>query len=196
MLTILVNGDPFPVDVRSVRTMADLVELVKANIDPEFIITDMALGGQTLTDSDWRLPLVAQGEKTLEFVTGSKGQYVEERLSLVVPYLENIEAQFAFARTYFQSGVVTTANTSLSKALSDLRAFIDWYATLLELMPENAGSEKQALFQEIKDLTTTSELMLQQSMRQLWSVVALTIENKLEPQLSQFRARCAKFRLQ
>jgi hypothetical protein len=194
MVNVLVNGAPFSIDSRNVRTIGELVELVKATIDPDTIITSLSISGRQPSETDWRVPLVAHGGTTVEVSTGTKEEYLIERLALVEPYLESIEGQVTQARLHFRNQDLKAGNEFLAGGMKNLRAFIEWYGTLLELAPVSRVEERQNLIRQAQGLIQTCEQLLQQELRQMWSLLALTLESRLEPQLAEFRQSCTIFR--
>ena len=82
MIQVHIDGSPLQADIGAMNTMGDLIELVKATIDPDTIITSVEFNGQALSDGDWSMPLSAQRGRTLEIRTGTKRAYVYERITL------------------------------------------------------------------------------------------------------------------
>ena len=81
MISVLVDGKPFPGNISEVRTIANLIELIKLTIDPNSIITEMRLNGKFLDEVEWRASLVSLVGSTFEINTGSKNDYVHDRLT-------------------------------------------------------------------------------------------------------------------
>ena len=90
MINVTINSQPLSADIGHINNMADLVEFVKANIDPTSIITDLQLNGKALSDIDWRMPLSVQGNAELAVTTGSQKEFVQERLKTASLYVEHI----------------------------------------------------------------------------------------------------------
>lgn len=190
MANVQINGRPFPSGTGDVRTMGELVELIKASIDPDTIITGIFLSGRELTDNDWRVPLAIHGESAIEITTGSREQYVSERLQSAALYLDRIIESFGKARTLFKSGESNPGNSALSSAVQDMRAFLDWYSTVVQMIqaPDEAAVAK--FESSVSDLTDTCEQILQQQLYRSWWAIAETLEKKLEPQLGQLKSVC------
>ncbi len=193
MIRLMVDGQDWSSKISGVRTMPELVELVKANIDPEKIVTAMAINGQNLTDADWRAPLVVQGESQMEILTGSKESYVQDRLGVAISVVEEIIEEFHRARSLYQDGVSREGNMSFSKAVGDLRAFFNWYFSVLDLANTKAESQKETFKSQVSEISSVCEQMLQQQMYQSWWALGQTLEAKLEPQLGTLKTSCATF---
>lgn len=170
--------------------MGELVEVLKASIDPDSIITAMTLNGKELTENDWRMPLANQGSAVVEIATGSRQTYVSDRLASASLYLDEIVKGFAESRILLKSGDVQRGNTSLSKAVQDLKAFVDWYTTVLQILPSRPEAELQKFQEGVRDLTSVCEQLLQQQLYRAWWAIADTLEKKLEPQLGQVKSSC------
>jgi len=190
MMNVTVNGRPFSFPIESVKSLGDLVELVKSSIDPDTIIVRFALDEKPLSESDWRVPLASQAGKSLEITTGSKKVYVDERLSSASMYLDKIIRSFAQARLLFKNGDIQPGNTAMSASVQDTKAFIDWYQTILQLL-DNPPEEEVIKFEGVvNQLTDTCEQILQQQLYRSWWQVAELLEKKLEPQLEMMKYAC------
>ena len=193
MITVKVDGNQLYSDIGGIRSMADLVELVKASIDPETIIIAMQIGGRAVTDSDWRTPLNVHGATTFEVTTGRKDAFVSERLTQTPLIIDHIISEFTVARERFQTGSSKDANTALGTAVDDLRAFVEWYNSLLGMsgaIPENQISE---FVSHMQSISKTCEQVLQQQLYQSWWALGETLQSKLEPQLHSFKDSCEKY---
>jgi hypothetical protein len=190
MMNVTVDGKPFSYQIESTKSLGDLIELIKSSIDPDTIIIKILMNENFPTDSDWKVPLAVQGNKSLEILTGSKQVYVDERLSSASLYLDKIIKSYGQARIAFKSGEVQPANTSLTTAVQDTKAFIDWYQTILQLI-ENPPEAEVVKFEEtVTQLTDTCEQILQQQLYRSWWQLADLLERKLEPQLEQMKYAC------
>jgi len=196
-MKVNLNGAPFSFPAEAVKTMGELVELIKSSIDPDTIIVDIRKNGEVLTDNDWRLPLAAQTSAVVEVQTGSKRAYVEERLSSASLYLDKIIRSFGQARMLFKSAEIQPANNELHKAVQDMKAFIDWYQTILQMIENPPETEVQKFESTVNDLISTCEQILQQQLYRSWWAIADSLEKKLEPQLEQIKFAClGVFRMQ
>jgi len=193
MIKVIIDGNEFSAGLDRVKTMSDLVELVKVSIDPDSIITSMLLNEMELTDADWRAPLSVQGDSTLAIATGSKENYVEQRLETSVLYLEHIINEFKHSRACFGEGASNDGNVAFGTAVNDLRAFISWFQAVLELLPTVWENEKQSYNDKLVEVSGTCEQLLQQQLYQSWWALSDTMEKKLEPQLCELKSRCENF---
>ena len=53
MIGLRINGEESGIGARNGLRIADLVELIKASIDPAHMITRIVVDGQELEESDW-----------------------------------------------------------------------------------------------------------------------------------------------
>jgi hypothetical protein len=189
-MKVSLNGTPFSYPAEAIKTMGELVELVKSNIDPDTIIIDLRKDGKILSDNDWRQNLSSQSDASLEIRTGSKKDYIEERLSSASLYLDKIIRSFAQARLLFKNAEIQPANTELSKAVSDMKAFIEWYQTILEMVENPPEQEVEVFEKTVTTLSETCEQILQQQLYRSWWAIAESLEKKLEPQLEQLKFAC------
>ena len=190
MIQIFVNERPFSADLTVVKSLGELVELVKASIDPDTIITSLMLNGQPPSDTDWRVPLALHDGKKFEVTTGSRKEYLNDRLAAASLYLDQIMAKFKDTSRLFREGNVTEGNSSLRAAVTDLQAFVQWYGTLLQLGSTLAAEPVTRFKESVTVLTGVCEQLLQQQLYRAWWALAETIEQKLEPQLDQLKSRC------
>ena len=190
MINVTVDGRPFSYQIDSTKTLGDLLELVKSTIDPDSIITKIVLDEKQLTDSDWKIPLAKQGGKSLEIATGTKQVYVDERLSSASMYLDKIIRSYGQARILFKNGDVQPGNSALQVAVSDTKAFIDWYQTILQLIDNPPEAEVTKFEEAVTQLADTCEQVLQQQLYRSWWQLADLLERKLEPQLEQIKYAC------
>ena len=72
MITVKVDGQVLSLELAGIRTMGELVELIKMNIDPDAVICAMTIAGRELNEADWRAPLSVQGNSELEIATSTK----------------------------------------------------------------------------------------------------------------------------
>lgn len=192
MITVRLDGAPWQQNISGVRTMGELVEFVKSNIDPEKIITSLSINGQDLTDGDWRAPLSIQGENVLDVTTGSAESYVVDRLQIAVELVQEITEEFSRARESYQQGGSRDGNVGLNKAVSDLRAFLDWYYSVLSLIPGGNRVNLDGFRAEVGEVTKICEQLLQQQLYQSWWALGQTLQSKLEPKLGELKSFCER----
>lgn len=192
MLTVKIDGNPFLVDLSDVKVMGDLVELIKATIDPDTIIIAIRLDGRDLVEADWRTPLVVLSSNTLDIDTGSKDKYVEDRLLAAEDFVGRITNEFVKAGNLYLTGDTDRANVGLSSAVQDLQAFVGWYATLLSMNP-NAMAQTMVQFNShIERIHRICEQLLEQQLYQSWYILGQTLQGELEPELDNLRNFCVE----
>lgn len=192
MIRVLVNEQPMPIDLGSVKMMGELIELIKASIDPDALIMSITLNGEELTDGDWRSPLSTFSGRTLALTTASRDEFIATRLDVAALYIERIRSEFAGAKDSFKKGVSSEAHTSLSQAVQDLKAFTDWYGTIVAMLPTGKEGEVTNYKEQIKRITEVCEQLLQQQLYRAWWALAETIERKLDPELERLKGCCLK----
>ena len=187
MVTVEINGEVAITDTSAISTMGDLIELVKATIDPETIITDLKLAGKNLSDTDWRVPLSVQGTSTLEVTTGSRDAYIIGRLHSAPELLEAITEEFDKVKDCFKDSMVEKGNKLLGTAVGDLDAFIKWYEAILAMLTEEVYKQyEDSLEKTAVAISATCEQLVQQQLYQSWWALGETIESKLIPELKAF----------
>lgn len=190
MVSVKINNQPLEADLGSISTVPDLVEFVKTYIDPESIITGLFIDGRPLAEGDWRVPLNVFGTSVFEVCTGSKEEYLSDRMSVADEYLEQIIAEFTQAREFFKKGSSLDGNRSISNAVNDLNAFLNWYNTLLNMLPAGSTSCNENFLRQVEELSHTCEQLVQQQLYNSWWALGETMETKLEPQLGLLRESC------
>jgi len=191
MITVKVDGQPFPADISQLRTMGELIELVKATIDPETIVVSLLIDGKILSEEDWRVPLNARGVSVLEIGTGKQDAYLLERLRIADSYVTKILEEFNVAGNNYSAGAVNNANHQLVTAVGDLHAFIGWYVTLLGMDPARFAARRPEFDQTIAQLKIICDQLLQQQMFHLWPALGDTLRSQLGPQLEKLRSFCS-----
>lgn len=190
MVRVKIDGQEELQDIGSTNTMADLVELVKAHIDPDSIITSLKLEGRELADADWRVPLSVQGDALLEVTTGSKEEYVSDRLNQAQEYLEQILGEIAASVVAYRQGSDEEANNTFSQAMGDLKAFFTWFGAVLEVLSETAHEDVQIYSDKISPVLQICEEIVQHQLHQDWSRMADSIEGRLVPELRSIQDFC------
>lgn len=193
MVTVLIDGKPFAAPLGAVNSMTDLIELIRASIDPDTMITSVLLGGKELGDVDWRVPLSVHGTQVLEVTTGSRERYLADRFASSVDYVDHIKEEFAFARSCYEEGKNADANNAMIAAVNDLNAFLNWYNTLLSLAPGDLEQQLSLFRDQVTAISRTCEQMLQQQMYNSWWAIGETMKNELEPKLMTLKDACGDF---
>lgn len=196
MITVKVDTQDLLAEIGELKTMGELIELIKASIDPDSIITSISLGGNPLSESDWRVPLSVHSQSTLEVTTGSKEGYMRERLALAGDYLSQIIDEFRDASAKYLAGNSTDANTVLSGAVDDLLAFVNWYLALLSVEAESLEPTIVEFERRMSEIRDVCEQLLQQQMFQSWQALGEILQNKLEPELNKLKVFCEDTQVQ
>ena len=153
MAQVRINGEESRFGENGSVKVVDLVELIKTQIDPEHMITDIFLNGQELAEADWTSTIQNFGQTAvIEVSTGLPHEYVSERLSKAADIVRACYIDFRDARKFFQSGDAANGNKKIGVAAITLKAFFEWYSTMLELMPETRRGRFQIMTQ-ISDIS-------------------------------------------
>ncbi len=184
MARITVNDQEIQLDCSKLGRLSDLVELVKATIDPEHMITGITISGREVDDPDWSCALSKHDSDTIEFETGTPEAFVRERLHLAPKVMRSIYNEFKDARKRFQDAKSQDANKLLHQAVNALKAFFEWYAALLDLMTPEL-KQKYDLSTHVSEVSKICTDICQQQLYQSWWALGESIEKRLEPQLDQ-----------
>ena len=191
MVQVRVNGQGLGLPVERVQTFADLIELVKSSIDPEHMVTEILLDGRDMRDEEWMMaPSQLQGE-VLDFASGRPDIYVSDRIQEASSVVRSCFFEFRDARKGFQDGDSVIGNKRLKVAVDTLKAFFEWYGTLLQLVPESSRS-KLDISSEVQDISETCKKICQQQMYQSWWALGESLEKDLEPKLDKLEDTCRK----
>ncbi|MCB0354044.1 MAG: hypothetical protein KDD64_10980 [Bdellovibrionales bacterium] len=193
MVSVQINGEAAPVAIESVSRIADIVELIKATIDPDHMITGILVDGNELEEADWSRTPSQLGTQIIEVETGTPVSFVANRLSRTGEIVEACYFEFREARKLFQEGNSADGNKRLIQAVNALQAFFQWYGSLMELLDEG----QRQLF-DIRDLvegiSETCKQICQQQLYQSWWALGESLQNDLEPKLDQLSSRCRGFK--
>ena len=190
MVLVKINGEQELSDIGAINTMADLVELIKSHIDPDSIITALVLEGKELSDADWRVPLSVQGDAVLEVTTGSKEEYVAERVVQAGDYLEQIISQLSDCTAFYRDGNNEDANSIFSQSMEDLKAFFTWYGSVLQVLAETAAEDVKDYSVRIGPILQICEEIVQHQLHQSWILMAEVIDGKLISKLRDIKQFC------
>ncbi len=190
MMTVRIDNQQTFQDIGQIKTMPDLIELVKARIDPERIITGLSISGQELSDTDWRVPLSVQGDATLEVTTGTKEEYVSTRLQFSVECIAHVTKEFDEVSAAFRGGNTAVANTAFQGAVEDLRSFLTWYDSILGLLPANVQGKREVFYKEVEKVSEICKKLIEQQLYNSWWAISETITNQLQPQLKRLESIC------
>ena len=189
MVGVYINGQESSIKGESVPRVVDLVELIKANIDPAHMITRILLDGRELEEKEWFSPTTQLGTAIFEIETGTPSEYVADRLGRAADVVRACFIDFRDSRKFFQAGDMTTGNKKLVVAVNTLKAFFEWYGSLLELVPA-ADRAKHDITPQVQALGESCKKICQQQLYQSWWALGETLEKELEPKLDKLEDFC------
>lgn len=196
MVSVRVNGDDSSLGGNPAIKFADLVELIKASIDPAHMITSIRLDGRELDEGEWSKPLSQFGETTIiEVNTGTPESFVAERLERASSVIREVYLDFRESRKTFQEGKMLQGNQQLVRAVNTLKSFFEWYSTLLELSDETKRKEID-ISTQVTEISEICKRICQQQLYQSWWALGETIAKELEPKLDKLEDFFRKYRLQ
>jgi len=176
------------------NTLGDVVEYVKAIIDPDLMITGMTLNGEGIAEDAWQAPLKQLEGMQFAVSTGHVQDYLTERFQNSAAFVEQIRAEFNRSRGLFADGVQEDANRELARAVEDLNAFVNWYDSLLNLVQEDEWKSHIGAFQShVGDLAKTCDVLVKQQLEHSWWALGETMTSVLEPQLDSLQKECEQF---
>lgn len=191
MFKVLINGKVTDIVTDGSLRFTDLVELVKATIDPEHMITAIGLDGRELTDEEWSKNVNQIQGEVLNISTGSPVVYVNDRLTESSGVVRSCFLGFRDARKEFQDGDMMSGNKKLKVAVDNLRAFFEWYGTLLQLVPES-GRTRLDISPQVREISEVCKKICQQQLYQSWWALGESLEKDLEPKLDQLEDVCRR----
>jgi hypothetical protein len=182
MVAIRINGSDADIQGGELPRFTDLIELVRSSIDPDHIITEILLDGKQLSDEDWQAPTTRFFNCTVDIATDTAESYVDARLREAPTVVQVSFIQFRDARKTFQKGQSQSGNQKLLRAVDTLRAFFEWYSTLLHLMPTERRNQF-SIDNEVSQIIKSCNNICQQQLHQSWWALGQSIEQSLEPEL-------------
>ena len=191
MIRVRVNGMESTIRGEGFPKLADLVELVKASIDPDHMITAIRIDDRDLDDDDWSRPLAQFATATLDVETGPPEEYVARRISSASGVVRSCYLEFRDARKWFQDGDMKLGNERLKVAVTTLKAFFEWYGTLLELVPLEKRTNLD-ISPHVRELIESCKKITQQQLYQSWWALGESLENDLEPKLDKLEDHCRR----
>lgn len=191
MLRIRINGEFFPLEVEAGLRFADLIELIKSSIDPEHMITSIIVDDRELSDDEWLSTVEHIQGEVLNVVTGEPASYVTERIQDASKVVRSCFLEFRDARKGFQDGDMQNGNRQLKVAVDTLKAFFEWYGTLLQLVPDQKR-ERLDISSQVNEITDTCKKICQQQLYQSWWALGESIEKDLEPKLDKLEDACRR----
>jgi hypothetical protein len=185
MVAVRVNGSEAPVASNPGMRVTDLVELIKNSIDPAHMVTTVKVNGGELEAEEWDYALDKFGPTPIfEFDTGTPGDYVKARVQIAPMLIQAIYMGFRDARKSFQSGDMQSGNKAIFEAVNDLKAFLEWYHSLCELVKET-DQNAFSITTPVEEITTVCKKICQQQLYQSWWALGETIAKELEPALDR-----------
>jgi len=191
MLRVRINGEISNIKFDSVPRFADLIELVKATIDPEHMITSILLDDREVTDAEWASSLNQINGEFLDISTGRPDEYVADRIQDASGVVRSCYFEFRDARKGFQDGDMQTGNKRLKIAVDTLRAFFEWYGTLMQLVPEKKRGALD-ISAQVREISETCKKICQQQLYQSWWALGESLEKDLEPKLDSLEDACRR----
>ena len=191
MLRVRINGQYTNVDSASVSRFTDLIELLKVAIDPDHMMTSILIDGRELSDEEWSHNVAQLQGEVLDIQTGFPEEYVAERIQDASRVVRSCFFEFRDARKGFQDGDMIVGNKRLKSAVDTLRAFFEWYGTLLQLVPTQKRS-KLDITPQVQEISETCKKICQQQLYQSWWALGESLEKELEPKLDKLEDACRR----
>lgn len=191
MVSVRINGQESQIKADGLPRVSDLVELIKASIDPNHMITGILVDGKDLQDDDWTASTSRLGTAIIEVETGTPESFVADRLSKASQIVNACYIEFRDSRKRFQDGDMQNGNHKLVTAVRTLKAFFEWYSTLMELIPE----DKRVAFDistQVDEISEVCKKICQQQLYQSWWALGESIQKELEPKLDRLEDFCRK----
>lgn len=194
MVAVRINGESAPLKLEGVQRIGDLIELIKATIDPDHMITSILIDGRDLSDDEWKANIANMQTAIIEFETGDPDEFVRSRFAEAAGIVRSCYIQVRDSRKEFQGGRMTEGNRLLIKAVDTLRAFFEWYSTILQLTREELRPQYD-ITQQVSVISEVCKQICQQQLYQSWWALGETMERELEPKLDQLEDFCRKFEI-
>lgn len=191
MATIKINGKEVNLNAGGLQKFSELVELIKATIDPEHMITALQINGRDIEDHEWQAPLSQFQTAIIEIDSGMPEAYVGERLIHSGDIVKACFLSFRDSRKMFQEGDMVNGNKELVQAVNTLKEFFTWYVTLIELLPKDKKT-MVSLDSYMNDITESCKKICQQQLYQSWWALSESLANDLEPKLDKLEDHCRK----
>jgi len=191
MIRVKINGTEAELPIQSVPKFTDLLEIVKTHIDPEHMITEVTIDGRDLTDEEWTSTVAMMQGETLDIWTGEPDLYVADKMQDASGVIRSCLLEFQDARKGFQEGDSVNGNARLKNAVDTLKAFFEWYGTLIQLVSEERRG-KMDITTEVIDISETCKKICQQQMYQSWWALGESLEKDLEPKLDHLENTCRR----
>ena len=191
MIRVRVNGNYADIPMANVPRFTDLIELVKSQIDPDHMITSLLIDGRELTDDEWNQNVAMLGGDTLDVTTGHQEVNVADRMQDASRVVRSCFYEFRDARKGFQDGDTVTGNKRLKVAVDTLKAFFEWYGTLVQLVSETKR-ERLDISPQVLEISESCKKICQQQLYQSWWALGESLEKDLEPKLDKLEDACRR----
>ena len=191
MIRVRVNGTYTEIPMANVPRFTDLVEFLKSQIDPDHMITTLLIDGRELTDDEWSQNVSSLVGDTLDVATGHPEVYVADRMQDASRVVRSCFYEFRDARKGFQDGDTVTGNKRLKVAVDTLKAFFEWYGTLVQLVSETKR-EKLDISPQVLEISESCKKICQQQLYQSWWALGESLEKDLEPKLDKLEDACRR----
>lgn len=195
MVSVRINGSESGIVGNDLSRLTELVELIKASIDPEHMITSIQVNGRELSDAEWSSTVSQFGTAIIEVETDTPDRFVDDRMACAADVVRTCFFEFRDARKCFQAGDMVEGNQRLLKAVNTTRAFFDWYSSISQLMTE-AKRAQYDISVQVKEITEICKRLCQQQLYQSWWALGETLEKELEPKLDKLEDFCRKYQKQ
>jgi len=184
MIRIRINGTETPFNLSGIQRVTDLIELIKAVIDPAHMISRIFFNDRELQDHEWSGTITQMGEGVFEIDTEFPEVYVGSRLRDAGSIVNTCYMQFRDSRKLFQDSRMTDGNKALVEAVNTLKEFFNWYCTMVSILPEDKRGGLD-LTEQMNSLAEVCKRICQQQLYQSWWALGESIKMDLEPKLDQ-----------
>jgi len=193
MVAVRVNGSDSALQTSQLSKLAELIELIKSNIDPDHMITSIRLDGRELEDQEWGANLSQFTTAIIEIETDTPQNFVTSRIEQAPSVVREMFVMFRDSRKSFQGGDTVGGNQRLIQAVNTSRAFFEWYNSLLHLVP-TADRGRYDINPQVEEIADVCRRICQQQLYQSWWALGETVEKELEPRLTSLEDYCRALR--
>ncbi len=184
MVSIVINGVETPIKMQGLQKVTDLLELIKASIDPDHMITNILVNGEDMSEEVWGSNTSSLATSVLEVETSTPDDFVVGRLNIAPSVVQTCYSQFKEARKLFTEGKNQNGNQKLAAATDTLRAFFGWYTSIFQVASDDK-KEKLDITKTTEEVIVICNKICQQQLTQSWKGLAEVLQNELEPKLDQ-----------
>ena len=195
MVSVRINGQDSGINTAKLSKVTDLIELIKASIDPDHMITGITTDGRDLGEQEWSATINQLGTTVIEVETDTPERYVSDRFSKAADIVRTCYMEFRDSRKAFQNGEMLDGNQKLVKAVNTARAFFEWYMTMLQLVPPDKKA-RYDISAQVEEISSICKRICQQQLYQSWWALGETLEKELEPKLDKLEDFCRGFNKQ